>query len=1118
MNAESRTAKSIFMASLRIERGAKRDAYINQACQNSETLRRRVRTLLTAHEANDSFLETPVLLMDEDCHETKPDLIGQQVGQYSLLSEIGEGGFGTVYRAEQRHPIRRTVALKLVKVGMDTQQLIARFETERQALAMMDHPNIAKVFDAGTTNSGDPFFAMELVEGTPITSFCDDHFYSVSQRLKLFVDVCHAVHHAHQKGIIHRDIKPGNVLVEDRDSKPIAKVIDFGIAKSLDYQLTDNVSATSRLQLVGTPQYMSPEQADSSRQGVDTRSDVYSLGGLLYELLTGKEPIDTERVSVAGLVQLGQLICSGEITPPFMRFSASTGEEQSELAARRQTQPPALRRTLRGDLDWIVMRALAKDRERRYQSANELSADVERYLRSEPVSAGPPSIVYRAKKAAKRHRMWFTAALTLLLSMTVGLILATTGFHVARQRARESRHLLQLADMTTALQAWQQGDVKRLFRKVERLRESEVSTRPERFLWEHLSALVQQTNAIPTIRHEHVVESVVFIRNGGSIATGAEDGSITIWDVATGRLQQRLAGHAKAVHSLSLSPDGRLLASGSGDHMIKLWDANNGKLRDTFDTRAGPVLSLDFSSDGRRLAGAMANGHFQIWELRTRSQLFSIRAHQGWARCLDYAPNSDTVATVGGDGLVKLWDVDTQRELAAIAADKATLLWSLSFSPDGEKLAVAGWDEAAKVWDVSDLTRPNLICLLEDTKASIRSLQFSRDGRTLIGAGWDKNVKLWDPLTGKRIAVYRGHRGHVFDLSLSPSGVQLATASVDQSVKLWDVSREIQRMDRVSANGHAACLAFSPDSTRLAYGIDQRNSGHLTIWDVRRAELLDTIDDSQPIRQVAFSPLGQTLAYSTGSDSPLSSAAKGDVHLVSLPTGAARILKGHQRVVYGLAFSSHGTLLGSASPEGLVRLWDVREGKQLHAFEGHSRAQTVAFSPTQSILASGGGQLDMRGELIIWDLKSYERVDTIDQFAEQVMALEFSHNGRQIAIGSGDGTVRLYDVVTGQLTELGAHTHMVLSLAFASDRMTLASASPNGVIRLWDIATGLTLGTLDGPVGLYQIAFSPNGQILAAANTDGSVKLWRTRLDQQSPWAVMVIDATRETHSDQQTD
>src|SRR5215218_516527 len=377
--------------------------------------RQRGEVLLEAHKSPATFLESPAGGSRPDLTLNPPIVLlppGTVIGRYKLLEPIGEGGYGVVFMAEQTSPVVRKVALKIIKAGMDSRQVIARFEAERQALAVMDHVNIARVLDAGTTNSGLPYFVMELVYGIPITRYCDDNHLTPRERLELFVPVCQAIQHAHQKGIIHRDIKPSNVMVTLYDGKPVPKVIDFGVAKATEQKLTERTLFTQYGTLVGTLEYMSPEQAEMSALGVDTRSDVYSLGVLLYELLTGSTPLSRKRVREAAYAEILRMIKEEEPPRPSTRLSDS-GAALASISAQRHTEPAKLSKLVRGELDWIVMKCLEKDRNRRYESANGFAADVQRYLADEPVLACPPSAGYRLRKFARRNKRAL-ATMTLL--------------------------------------------------------------------------------------------------------------------------------------------------------------------------------------------------------------------------------------------------------------------------------------------------------------------------------------------------------------------------------------------------------------------------------------------------------------------------------------------------------------------------------------------------------------------------------------------------------------------------------------------------------------------------------------------------------------------------------
>jgi serine/threonine protein kinase/tetratricopeptide (TPR) repeat protein len=407
-----------------------RAAFLEQACGSDAVLRARVEALLAGHDAAANFLEESPAGRPAPKSEEK---IGDVIGHYTLLRKIGDGGCGVVYLAEQKQPVRRLVALKVIKLGMDTRNVIARFEAERQALAMMDHPDIARVFDAGTTDAGRPFFAMEFVDGIPITKFCDEHSLSMPARLELFARVCLALQHAHQKGIIHRDVKPSNILVAMHDGVPTPKVIDFGIAKATQGRLTDLTLVTGFDQFIGTPTYMSPEQAELRDLDIDTRSDVYSLGVLLYELLTGHPPYDSQSLVRAGIDEIRRIIREVDPPRPSTRILTLTDADRETVARLRRAAPMQLTSVLRGDLDWIVMRCLEKDRARRYNTAHELADDVRRHLRQEPVAARPPSAGYRLQKFFARNRLACVSAAAVALALIVGTVVSV------RQAVRATR-------------------------------------------------------------------------------------------------------------------------------------------------------------------------------------------------------------------------------------------------------------------------------------------------------------------------------------------------------------------------------------------------------------------------------------------------------------------------------------------------------------------------------------------------------------------------------------------------------------------------------------------------------------------------------------------------------
>ncbi len=447
-------SEEVFLGALSNSSAAVRMDYLNEACDGDILLRQRVDALLAAYHDESNFLKLP----DAEAAFSAAAISegpGRTIGRYKLLEEIGEGGFGVVFMAEQEQPVRRKVALKIIKAGMDTRQVVARFEAERQALAMMDHPNIAKVLDAGATDTGRPYFVMELIKGIPITKYCDEQSLSIRDRMQLFIQVCHAVQHAHQKGIIHRDLKPSNVLLTLHDDKAVPKIIDFGVAKATEGKLTDKTLFTGFRQLIGTPTYMSPEQAQFSGIDIDTRSDIYSLGVLLYELLTGTTPLDAKTLLSAAFGEIQRMIGEEEPPKPSTRLSTLAADTQTARASQRRSDPKRLTQQLRGDLDWIVMRCLEKDRSRRYETAAGLAEDVQRYLNDEPVLARRPTRWYRLKKFIRRNKVGVLAGSAILATLLFGLTLSSVGFlrasrqeQIASTQAARSEQVAQfLKDM-----------------------------------------------------------------------------------------------------------------------------------------------------------------------------------------------------------------------------------------------------------------------------------------------------------------------------------------------------------------------------------------------------------------------------------------------------------------------------------------------------------------------------------------------------------------------------------------------------------------------------------------------------------------------------------------------
>jgi serine/threonine protein kinase len=470
---------------------------------------------------------------------------GSWVGRYKLLSALGEGGMGIVYLAEQEQPIKRQVALKVIKPGMDSKRVIARFEAERQTLALLDHPNIAHVLDAGTTEHGRPYFVMEYVKGLPITEHCDKHELTIEDRLDLFLHVCNSVHHAHQKGIIHRDIKPSNILISVQDDQIVPKIIDFGVAKATAQNLTERTLYTEQGHLFGTPEYMSPEQADMTNDDLDTRTDIYSLGVLLYVLLTGALPFDSEILRAGGIDNVRRIICEENPRTPSIRLM-TMGPEAKTIAEKRKTDVTSLARRLQRELEWIPLKAMRQDRTRRYRSAAEFADDIENYLKGVPLIAGPESVTYRIRKFARRYRVPVIATVAVAAVLLLATVISTVLYNLASDRAEAYRRVLYVNQTALAHSAYRQADIDRarnlLTNCPEDLRD---------FAWSYLWRLCSTVPVTPTLKHSDQVNAVEFSPTADILAA-ASGNSIMLWHRSSHELKATLKGHSDKVLSLAL--------------------------------------------------------------------------------------------------------------------------------------------------------------------------------------------------------------------------------------------------------------------------------------------------------------------------------------------------------------------------------------------------------------------------------------------------------------------------------------------------------------------------------------------------------------------------------------
>ncbi len=835
--------ESVFFNAL--ERGTPeaRAAFLDEACAGDPNLRRCVDRLLNAHPKAEGFMLAPApglpVTVDQP---TTVEKVGTVIGPYKLLQILGEGGFGVVFLAEQTEPVRRKVALKIIKPGMDSKQVVARFEAERQALALMDHPNISRVMDGGTTDSGRPFFVMELVKGVPITEFCDANRLTPRDRLGLFVDVCAAVQHAHQKGIIHRDIKPSNVLVAMYDDKPVVKVIDFGVAKAVEQKLTEQTLFTRVGQVVGTLEYMSPEQASLNSLDVDTRSDVYALGVLLYELLTGSTPLDKEKLRAAGFAEMLRLVREEEPPRPSVRLSGS-GYGLPLLAAYRKTESQKLPKLVRGELDWIAMKALEKDRSRRYGTATALAADVQRYLDDEQVEACPPSLVYRASKLARKNRAALTLAGTAAALLLLGVV-ASAWQALRATRAEDNA----LANLDTAEQARSEESDQR---RIAEARGKDVRRR------EYMLAmnLVQAAwGADDTRRAAELLE-------GQKPKPGEEDLRGFEWNWWDRELHQeaRSGTLPEKANATAMSGDGNRVAYTRPPEAervghIRVVERVSGKELFSHSLEKGqysnrPVLSRD----GRRVQFQRVIGSKQVpeqsdevWDVDAGKRLFSRKIsgseHSAFDANLERLAVTKMIppgkADLGSEPksiplIVKVYDLaEADAEPVLLSGKHSGRGTMLIFSPDGSRLAavsrlglIRSLENLVYVWD----TRGELGAE-SNSKYNITGMAFSPDGKRLAGVGRTQDSALYaaeavdhvfllsfadgkrlEELWSKPLPPSRTSFGNSFPL-FSPDGRQIAVQV--NGVRLFDAANggEVQAVKSLL---RATNIAFDKEGTRL---------------------------------------------------------------------------------------------------------------------------------------------------------------------------------------------------------------------------------------------------------------------------------------------------------------
>lgn len=1162
IDPDKTAAREVFADALDLADARERERYLASACGHNHALRQEVESLLRAHLGAQSALPQAALQTVPLLAEEGP---GSTIGRYRLLQEIGEGGFGVVYMAEQLEPVRRKVALKVIKAGMDTREVLARFEAERQALALMEHPNIASVFDGGAARSGRPYFVMELVKGIRITDYCDQHDLPTEARLRLFLGVCHAVQHAHQKGVIHRDLKPSNVLITEVDGEPVPKVIDFGVAKAIGQKLTEKTIFTRFERQIGTPVYMSPEQAGLGSVDVDTRSDIYTLGVLLYELLTGTTPLRTETLHTSAADEVWRLIreveppkpstrLSQELTTAHLKLTSTTGrkpaQDEIEAASRRLLHVKETLRRVRGDLDWTAMKALDKDRRRRYQTAHDLAEDNERYLEHHPVVASPPGMIYWGRKFVRRHRTGVVLAMSVSAAMLFGLVLAAVGFLRAtseRNRAvaasHEAEHRRQQAEdhRMRAEAALRRVDVE----KAQALLAGDESAGAlatlafllrqhpdDRVVAEWLMNLLTLRSfplpATPPLRHDDGVSLGLFSPDGRHILTASRDNCARLWDVQTGQATAAFRHDPAALRAgdftggliplhAAFSPDGRLVATGSADYTARVWSVSTGQPLTPPLRHANWVTHVAFSPDGVWVATACKDGTARLWKAASGEAAGPALVHPRWVNLAKFSPDGTLLLTASDDAAARLWTVPGGALVATMR--HLGIVKDAAFSPDGNRVVTASEDRTARLWDARD-GAPIGSPLLHHS--GLTWACFSPDGTKVATASFDQTARIWDGFDGRALGPPMEHAYSVRRVRFGPDGQRVVTCSQDATARVWDADSGKPLTEPMRHRGEVWSAEFSPDG-RWVLTASSDNTAQ--VWDVLAGEATAPVffADSA-LRAGSWAPDGSLVLVrpcrpgvhnaETGMPADLNNPSLSNLTnwlCAQFSPDGQRIVIGsqdhlawvwdgrgskaltrrmrHEGAVRYAEFSRDGRLVATASDDGTARVWEAKTGRPFGLPLAHSdRVVMARFSPDGAFVVTASADHTAR----VWKVADSRPLSPPLEHCGPVTCAEFSPDGQRVLTGSADFSARVWDAVSGAPTTPSLTHHAPIESAqFNRSGVWIATASKDRTARIWDARTGRPVTQpLIHRMEVNRATFSRDGTRVVTASGDNSAVVW----------------------------